>query len=104
MARVTVPGGTIAATVWGERRSCGWAEVFPIVDARVASEVCPKFFRTGGWNALRRLLADAGDEDIRAHRQCEDLEFRSAKDVLDAVLLGGPVSLAVKRFSDQEWQ
>jgi ubiquinone/menaquinone biosynthesis C-methylase UbiE len=45
MARVVAPGGTVAATVWGERRNCGWAEVFPIVDARVASEVCPMFFR-----------------------------------------------------------
>ncbi len=51
MARVVSPGGTVAATVWGERRHCGWAEVFPIVDARVASEVCPMFFGTGAPNA-----------------------------------------------------
>jgi ubiquinone/menaquinone biosynthesis C-methylase UbiE len=29
MARVVVPGGTVAALVWGERRNCGWAEFFP---------------------------------------------------------------------------
>lgn len=104
MARVTVSGGTVAATVWGERRNCGWAEVFPIVDARVASEVCPMFFGTGAPGALRRLFEEAGVEDIQEHRQFEVLEFRTDTEVLDAVLLGGPVALAVKRFSDQDWQ
>ncbi|MCA0942554.1 methyltransferase domain-containing protein [Salipiger pacificus] len=64
MARVVAPGGTIAATVWGERRNCGWAEVFPIVDARVASEVCPLFFGTGAPGALTRLFEQAGLEQI----------------------------------------
>ena len=50
MARVAAPGGTVAATIWGERRNCGWAEVFPIVAARVASEVCPMFFGTGAFS------------------------------------------------------
>jgi ATP-dependent Clp protease adapter protein ClpS/protein-L-isoaspartate O-methyltransferase len=58
MARVVAPGGTVAATVWGERRNCGWAEVFPIVDARVASEVCPMFFGTGAPGALRRAFEE----------------------------------------------
>lgn len=104
MARVTVPGGNVAATVWGERRNCGWAEVFPIVDARVASEVCPMFFGTGTPGALRQLFEEAGLEQIEEYRQFERLDFASAADVLDAVLLGGPVALAVKRFSDRDWQ
>ena len=36
MAKAVRSGGRVVATVWGERRNCGWAEIFPIVDARVA--------------------------------------------------------------------
>jgi len=103
MARAVAPGGTVAATVWGERRNCGWAEVFPIVDARVASEVCPMFFGTGAPGALRRHFDDAGLEQIQEHRQSETLEFPSDDHVVEAVLLGGPVALAVKRFGEAVW-
>ncbi|GMG84481.1 methyltransferase domain-containing protein [Paralimibaculum aggregatum] len=103
MGRVVRPGGTVAATVWGERRNCGWAEVFPIVDARVASEVCPLFFGTGAPGALARLFEAAGLEEVREHRQSELLAFRSEREVTDAVLLGGPVALAVKRFEAEVW-
>ncbi len=47
MACVVRPGGKVIATIWGERRKCGWADIFPIVDARVASDVCPMFFASG---------------------------------------------------------
>lgn len=47
MYRTLKPGGRAVAAVWGERRRCGWAEIFPIVDARVESEVCPLFFQLG---------------------------------------------------------
>jgi len=104
MARVVVPGGTVAATVWGERRNCGWAEVFPIVDARVVSEVCPLFFGTGAPGALERFFGNAGLEQVQEHRQFETLVYRTDKDVVDAILLGGPVALAVKRFSDEDWE
>ncbi len=103
MTRVVTPGGTVTATVWGERRNCGWVEVFPIVDARVASEVCPMFFGTGAPGALERHFANAGLEQVQEHRQFETLFWRSDKDVVDAVLLGGPVALAVKRFGDDDW-
>ena len=53
MARCLRPGGRLVASVWGERSACGWSGVFPIVDARVQSEVCPMFFRLGGGEALR---------------------------------------------------
>lgn len=104
MARVVKPGGTVAATVWGERSACGWAEVFPIVDARVASEVCPLFFATGAEGALARLFEEAGLENVREHRQSETLAYRSEHEIVASILLGGPVALAVKRFSREIWK
>ena len=104
MARAVAPGGIVAATVWGERKNCGWADVFPIVDARVASEVCPMFFGTGAPKALIRIFECAGLEQVEEHRQFEKLIFRNETDVVDAVLLGGPVALAVKRFDKDIWQ
>ena len=103
MARVVSPGGTVAATVWGERRNCGWADVFPIVDARVASEVCPMFFATGAPNALANLFEQSGLTQIVERRQTEKLHFEDEAVLLDAVLRGGPVALAVKRFDDVIW-
>lgn len=103
MARVVAPGGTVSATVWGERRNCGWAEVFPIVDARVTSEVCPMFFGTGAPNALTQIFEQSGLVQITEHRQSEILHFEDEAAVLDAVLLGGPVALAVKRFDQESW-
>ena len=103
MARVVAPGGRVAALVWGERRNCGWAEVFPIVDARVTSEVCPMFFGTGAPTALARLFEQAGLQEISEHRQSEVLRFNDETAVLNAVLLGGPVALAVKRFDTAIW-
>jgi len=103
LARVVRPGGVVAATVWGERRNCGWAEVFPIVDARVASEVCPMFFATGAKRALVTNFENAELQEVQERRQFETLSFRTAEDVVNSVLLGGPVALAVKRFSDEVW-
>ena len=47
MYRVLQPGGRAVAAVWGRRDRCGWADIFPIVDARVTTEVCPLFFHLG---------------------------------------------------------
>ncbi len=99
MSKAVKPGGRVAATVWGERKNCGWAEIFPIVDARVISEVCPMFFATGAQGTLLRDFKQAGLRDLKEVRQREVLEFASERALLTAMLLGGPVAMAVKRFS-----
>ena len=104
LVRVIRPGGTLAATVWGERKHCGWAEVFPIVDAHVASEVCPLFFATGAPGSLVSTLESAGVREVIETRHSETLMFSNEDEVIKAVMLGGPVALAVKRFSEQTWR
>ena len=101
MRRALRPGGRVVATVWGERRNCKWADIFPIVDAHVASEVCPMFFGTGGPGALKAVMEAVGLRDLRETRQSEVLEFENAESLLDAVIKGGPVAMAVKRFSEE---
>lgn len=101
MVQAVKPGGRVVATVWGERRNCGWAEIFPIVDARVVSEVCPLFFACGAPGSLKRDFEQAGLRNIEEHRQRETLSFANERSLLSAMLLGGPVALAVKRFSRQ---
>lgn len=101
MARAVRPGGRVVATVWGERRNCGWAELFPIVDARVASEVCPLFFASGTSGSLKRDFERAGLTGVEEHRQREILEFPDEQAMLSAMFQGGPVALAVKRFTPE---
>ncbi|MFV2002676.1 MAG: class I SAM-dependent methyltransferase, partial [Paracoccaceae bacterium] len=100
MARALRPGGQVVATIWGERRNCGWAEIFPIVDAHVASEVCPMFFASGAPGLLVADFASVGLVNIRERRQTEQLAFSDANSLIRAVVQGGPVALAVKRFSE----
>jgi SAM-dependent methyltransferase len=104
MARAVRPGGRVVATVWGERKNCGWAEIFPIVDARVVSEVCPLFFASGAPGSLKRDFDQAGLSRVEEHRQREVLEFADDRALLSAMLLGGPVALAVKRFTPEVMQ
>ena len=98
MRRVLRPGGRIGAAVWGARQRCGWAEIFPITDARVASEVCPLFFRLGTGDTLARTIATAGFCDVRVERLSTTLAYPSAEAALAAVFRGGPVALAYSRF------
>ena len=100
MRRVLKPGGRAAVAVWGARRNCGWAEIFPITDARVASEVCPMFFQLGTGDMLARAFEAAGFTDIRAARLRTTLRYASAEDALGAVFRGGPVALAYSRFDE----
>lgn len=100
MARAVRPGGKVVATIWGERHNCGWAEIFPIVDARVASDVCPMFFASGAPDIFKMDFETAGLSDPHEVRQAELLEFKNANALTQAVMLGGPVAMAVKRFDE----
>lgn len=99
MRRVLKPAGRISLAVWGERSKCGWSALFPIVDAEVASEVCPLFFRLGQQDSLVRLCADAGFEAIEHCRISIALNFDDASDACNAAFVGGPVALAWSRFN-----
>ena len=100
LERVVRPGGRVAVAVWGECRECGWADVFPIVDARVNSEVCPLFFALGSPGALVARLQGAGFSDVEEHRLRSVLSFESEERVLSALIDGGAVALAARRFDD----
>jgi ubiquinone/menaquinone biosynthesis C-methylase UbiE len=98
MRRLLRPGGRAAAAVWGARRNCGWAEIFPITDAHVASDVCPMFFHLGTKDMLAQAFAAAGFVDVRLERLMTTLSYACAEDALAAVFRGGPVALAYSRF------
>jgi len=101
MHRVLRPGGRAAVAVWGRRDRCGWAEIFPIVDARVESDVCPLFFQLGNPGALTYAFEQAGFSGLHEERIDRPLDFESEHDVLAAVFAGGPVALAYSKFSPQ---
>lgn len=98
LLRALRPGGRTVVSVWGERSNCGWAELFPIVDARVSSDVCPMFFALGAPGALTATLQHAGFVDINETRLRVDLHYANDDEALGAAFLGGPVALAYSRF------
>ena len=100
MARCLRPGGRMAVSVWGERRACGWAEIFPIVDSRVRSEVCPMFFRVGTGNTLEEALRAAGLVDLQLSHPPTTIHYTDADAACDAAFLSGPVALAYSRFDE----
>jgi ubiquinone/menaquinone biosynthesis C-methylase UbiE len=100
MHRVLVAGGRAAVVVWGERRHCGWAEIFPIVDRRVQSDVCPMFFQLGSRGALERCFRQAGFVDVEEERLTAPMRYATAGEALGAAFTGGPVALAYSRFDD----
>jgi ubiquinone/menaquinone biosynthesis C-methylase UbiE len=99
--RVLRSGGRAVAAVWGQRSNCGWAEMFPIVDARVQSDVCPMFFRLGTGDGLQRAFAAAGFKDLATKRMDTRMRYASADEACLAAFAGGPVGLAYSRFSDE---
>jgi ubiquinone/menaquinone biosynthesis C-methylase UbiE len=96
--RTLKPGGRVVVAVWGARRNCGWAEIFPIVDRVVQSEVCPLFFALGTGDALANDFEKAGLTSVDTRRTSAVLDFEREADVLAAKIDGGPVALAAKRF------
>jgi ubiquinone/menaquinone biosynthesis C-methylase UbiE len=99
MRRVLRPEGRAVIAVWGERSKCGWSALFPIVDAEVASEVCPLFFQLGQAEALAQACIDAQFEVTQRRRITTSLTFSGDQDACDAAFVGGPVALAWSRFS-----
>jgi ubiquinone/menaquinone biosynthesis C-methylase UbiE len=99
--RVLRPGGRAIVAVWGKRDRCGWAEIFPIVDSRVRSEVCPMFFQLGTGTALEMTYRAAEFEDIETRRITTILEYDTDEDACGAAFAGGPVALAYSRFDDK---
>ena len=98
MRRVLKPGGRLVVAVWGERSRCGWAPLFGIVDAEVASEVCPLFFRLGQRETLVRACVAAGFSAFDEQRITTTLVYADAEEACNAAFVGGPVALAWSRF------
>lgn len=96
--RVLARGGRSVAAVWGARKHCGWAEIFPIVERRVQSDVCPLFFALGAGEELARTYADAGFENVTSDRLTTTLDYASADEAIGAAFIGGPVAMAYSRF------
>jgi ubiquinone/menaquinone biosynthesis C-methylase UbiE len=98
MYRVLKTGGRAVAAVWGQRDRCGWAAVFPVVAARVHSEVCPLFFQLGTGDMLALTFQAAGFTDVACQRLSTSLLYASAEEACSAAFAGGPVALAYSRF------
>jgi ubiquinone/menaquinone biosynthesis C-methylase UbiE len=100
MYRVLKSGGRAAVAVWGSRKKCGWSEIFPIVDARVNTDVCPMFFNLGESEVLKYPFEKAGFKDIYFVKIETKLSYSSAVEACEASFLGGPVALAYARFDE----
>lgn len=100
MRRALRPGGRAVQAVWGARERCGWAEIFPIVDARVKTEVCPLFFQTGTGEYMRIAMEAVEFQEIEVERLSVILQYQSVEDALAAAFTGGPVALAYSRFDE----
>ena len=98
--RVLKPGGRAAAAVWGQRDRCGWAEIFPIVESRINSEVCPMFFQTGTKDVLAQTMTMAGFASVVHERLDSPLHYESDEEAIGAAFLGGPVALAYARMDE----
>jgi len=96
--RVVRPGGRVAVCVWGRRERCGWNAVFPIIEARVSSGVCPMFFALGAPGALASAFRRAGFAVAQEERMTHDLAWPDADETCAAIFAGGPVALAYDRL------
>lgn len=101
MHRITEPGGRAAALVWGRRSACGWAEIFPIVDRQVESDVCPLFFQMGTGDNLQNEFQNSGFQDIRMDRFEVNLPYQTDEEAVVGAFLGGAVALAYRKFDEK---
>lgn len=101
MYRVTRPGGRSSALVWGNRNACGWADIFPIVESRVSSEVCPLFFGLGTADRLQKVYEQAGFKNVLSEKMNTMLLYDSDDAACGAAFIGGPVAMAWSRFTDK---
>jgi ubiquinone/menaquinone biosynthesis C-methylase UbiE len=100
MYRVLKPGGRAVAAVWGSRKKCGWSEIFPIVDSRVNTDVCPMFFNLGESQVLKYPFEAAGFKNVSLQKIETKLMYTSAEEACEASFLGGPVTMAYTRFDE----
>jgi ubiquinone/menaquinone biosynthesis C-methylase UbiE len=100
MRRVLAPGGRAVAAVWGARSRCGWADIFPIVESRVQSDVCPMFFQLGTGDSLADSFTRAGFARAQSDRISTELWYDTGDAAADAAFAGGPVAMAYSRFDD----
>lgn len=100
MRRSLASGGRAVALVWGERDRCGMAEIFPIADRRVSSEVCPLFFQLGAKDTLAQAFLAAGFAGVTFERFPTVLSYGSGEEACRAAFEGGPVALAYHRFDE----
>ncbi|OUR90814.1 dimethylmenaquinone methyltransferase [Flavobacteriales bacterium 34_180_T64] len=101
MFRVLKPTGKATVAVWGSRKNCGWAEIFPIVDARVNTDVCPMFFNLGEGNVLDYVFDKVGFKNIRSQKIKTTLQYSTDEEACDAAFIGGPVAMAYSRFDSK---
>jgi len=87
--------------VWGGRKECGWAEIFPIVDRRVESDVCPLFFQLGTGHTLQKGLENVGFEEVETERFNVHLHYETDEEAIIGAFLGGAVALAYRKFDEQ---
>jgi ubiquinone/menaquinone biosynthesis C-methylase UbiE len=100
MHRVLAPGGRACVVIWGARKHCGWAEIFPIVERRISGQVCPMFFLHGTGDALANEFTRAGFSGVTTERLAAHLHYGTGDDAIGAAFVGGPVALAYSRFDD----
>jgi hypothetical protein len=85
----------------GKTRELWLGQIFPIVDKRVASEVCPMFFSLGNDEMLSQSFAAAGFSKIKTQRLKTGLQYNSENDACGAAFAGGPVALAYSKFNEE---
>lgn len=101
MHRVLKPGKRAVIANWGARENCGWAGIFPVVDKRVETDVCPLFFQQGTGKTLKKSFEKAGFKEVEHERFSVTLHYDSPEHAIMAAFAGGPVALAYRKFDEE---